>query len=70
MNLYQITHFDYAQGKRVISGYISSTDVYAAKYAFWATEVDGPLGITPGRRNELDVIGGAKYTFTKIAEVA
>ena len=70
MNLYQVTHFDYAQGKRVISGHISGTDVYAAKYGFWATEVDGPLGITPSRRNELNVIGGAKYTFTKIGTLS
>jgi hypothetical protein len=70
MNLYQISHFDYAQGKRVITGYISGTDVYAAKYGFWATEIDGPMNSLNARRNELHISGGVKYTFTKIAEVA
>jgi hypothetical protein len=71
MKLYQITHFDYASGKRVISGHISGTDIYAAKYGFWASLGDrGCLGARPSSRNVLHIIGDQRYTFTKIGEVA
>lgn len=71
MNLYQITHFDYFAGKRIISGYISGTDVNAAKQGFWKELGDaGCLGALISRKNDLHIIGGNCYTFTKIAQVA
>jgi hypothetical protein len=71
MNLYEISHFDYAVGRRVVSGFISGTDIYAAKYGFWANLGDrGCLGARPSGRNVLHIIGDHRYTFTKIGKVA
>lgn len=70
MNTYQISHYDYAQGKRVIDGHVSATDIYAAKYGYWIMHIDGPMNRLVSRPNELHICGGNKYTFTKIGEVA
>ena len=70
LNTYQISHYDFSKLKRVVDGYISATDVTAAKLIYWETiraDHEHYATCMSGRRNELHLTGGTKFTFTKIS---
>lgn len=66
---YEITHFDFSRLQRVIDGYIEAASIVEAKAILWdqiRSEHEHYATCQSGRRNELHLTGGTKFTLTRI----
>lgn len=66
---YEISHFDFSRLERVIDGYVEASSIVEAKADLWNQIRDyhwEHATCQSGRRNELHLTGGTKFTLTRI----